>query len=661
MIPDTIKNNSMQHQQMANALRFLAADAVEQAASGHPGMPMGMADVATVLFSKHLKFSASDPEWPDRDRFVLSAGHGSMLIYGLLHLSGYTDMPLSELKNFRQLGSRCAGHPEYGEAKGIETTTGPLGQGVANAVGMALAERIMAAHFPDLVQHNTYFIAGDGCLMEGICQEAITLAGHLRLGNLIGLFDDNGISIDGATDLSTSEDQITRFVAAGWHVLEIDGHDANAIDHALNAAKRDSRPTLIACKTTIGVGAPTKAGLAKSHGSPLGAEELAAARVALGWHSEPFDIPEDVRTLWLQAGSRHAEAVQDWQQKLQNNPQKAEFERRVQRQLPTDIETIFADLMTELDAEKPDLASRAASQRVLDTIAPALPEFIGGSADLTGSNNTRASSQKPIQAEDFTGHYIHYGIREHAMAAVMNGMVLHGGVLPYGGTFLVFSDYCRPAVRLAALMNIPTIFVFSHDSIGLGEDGPTHQPVEHLASLRAIPNLSVFRPADTLETAQCWQMALRRQGPSAMILSRQKLPALNRNADSDCGVHKGAYALLNPQNADICLVSTGSEVGLAVSAQEELENLGIKTKIISMPCVDDFLQLPEAEQDALLGAVPRIIIEAGIQQSWDRLLRRDDCFIGMTGFGASAPASELYRHFGITSEAIVVAAQKLLK
>ena len=659
MIPDTIKNNPMQHQQMANALRFLAADAVEKAASGHPGMPMGMADVATILFSKHLKFSAAHPEWPDRDRFVLSAGHGSMLIYGLLHLSGYADMPLSELKNFRQLGSRCAGHPEYGEAKGIETTTGPLGQGVANAVGMALAERIMAAHFPDLIHHNTYFIAGDGCLMEGICQEAITLAGHLRLGNLIGLFDDNGISIDGSTDLSTSEDQIARFVAAGWHVLEIDGHDANAIDYALVTAKRDPRPTLIACKTTIGVGAPTKAGSAKSHGSPLGAEELAAARAALGWQAEAFEIPEDVQNFWREAGSRCAEDAQDWQQKLQNNPQKAEFERRMQGDLPINIDAVFADFIQRLETEKPDLASRAASQLVLDTLAPELPEFIGGSADLTGSNNTRANSQNPIQAGDFLGHYVHYGIREHAMAAVMNGMVLHGGILPYGGTFLVFSDYCRPSVRLAALMNIRTIFVFSHDSIGLGEDGPTHQPVEHLAALRAIPNLSVYRPADTLETAQCWQMALRRQGPSALILSRQKLPALCRDSSPDYGVDNGAYILSDTQNADICLISTGSEVGLAVSAQEKLNKLGIKNKIVSMPCVDDFLQLPEADQDALLGTAPRIIIEAAIQQSWDRLLRRGDCFIGMEGFGASAPASDLYDHFGITTEAIVAAAQKI--
>ncbi len=659
MIPDTIKNNPMQHQQMANALRFLAADSVEKAASGHPGMPMGMADVATVLFSKHLKFSAAHPEWPDRDRFVLSAGHGSMLIYGLLHLTGYADMPLSELKNFRQLGSHCAGHPEYGEAKGIETTTGPLGQGVANAVGMALAERIMAAHFPDLVQHNTYFIAGDGCLMEGICQEAITLAGHLQLGNLIGLFDDNGISIDGSTDLSTSEDQITRFVAAGWHVLEIDGHDANAIDYALVTAKRDPRPTLIACKTTIGVGAPTKAGSAKSHGSPLGAEELAAARAALGWQAEAFEIPEEVRSFWLEAGSRHAEEALSWQQKLQNNPQKAEFERRMQGVLPVNLDAVFADFIQRLEAEKPDLASRAASQLVLDTLAPELPEFIGGSADLTGSNNTRASSQKPIQAEDFTGHYVHYGIREHAMAAVMNGMVLHGGILPYGGTFLVFSDYCRPSVRLAALMNIRTIFVFSHDSIGLGEDGPTHQPVEHLAALRAIPNLSVYRPADTLETAQCWQIALNRQGPSALILSRQKLPALCREASPDYSAQNGAYILSDTQNADICLIATGSEIGLAVSAQEAMDKIGIKAKIVSMPCVDDFLQLPESAQDSLLGTAPRIIIEAAIQQSWDRLLRRGDCFIGMDGFGASAPASELYRHFGITTEAIVAAAQRI--
>ena len=661
MIPDTIKNNPMQHQQMANALRFLAADSVEKSASGHPGMPMGMADVATVLFRKHLKFSAAHPEWPDRDRFVLSAGHGSMLIYGLLHLTGYEDMPMSEIKNFRQLGSRCAGHPEYGEAKGIETTTGPLGQGLANAVGMALAERIMAAHFPDLTQHNTYFIAGDGCLMEGISQEAITFAGHLKLGSLIGLFDDNGISIDGSIDLTTSENQPARFAAAGWHVLEIDGHDANAIDQAICAAKKDPRPSLIACKTTIGVGAPTKAGSAKSHGSPLGSEELAAARAALGWTAEAFEIPKDVQQWWREAGQQQAEAVASWQEKLDKNPQKTEFKRRMRGDLPVNLDAVFADLIKRLDTEKPDLASRAASQLVLDTLAPAMPEFIGGSADLTGSNNTRAQSQKPIQAEDFSGHYVHYGIREHAMAAVMNGMVLHGGILPYGGTFLVFSDYCRPSVRLAALMNIKTVFVFSHDSIGLGEDGPTHQPVEHLAVLRAIPNLSVYRPADTLETAQCWKLALNRQGPSALILSRQKLPALSRDADQDYSAQNGAYVLSDVTNENVCLVATGSEVGLIVSAQEKLNELGIKAKTISMPCVDDFLQLSEEQQDALLGTAPRIIVEAAIQQPWDRLLRRGDCFIGMDSFGASAPAPELYRHFGITTEAIVAAAQQRVK
>ncbi|NQY81875.1 MAG: transketolase [Alphaproteobacteria bacterium] len=661
MIPETIKNNPELHQHMANALRFLAADAVEHAASGHPGMPMGMADVATVLFTKHLKFSGQHPDWPDRDRFVLSAGHGSMLLYGLLHLSGYAEMPISALKSFRRLGSVCTGHPEYGEVRGIETTTGPLGQGVANAVGMALAECIMAAHFSDLVQHNTYFIAGDGCLMEGICQEAITFAGHLRLGNLIGLFDDNGTSIDGAVSLTTSEDQVARFVAAGWHVQTIDGHDAQAIDSAIAAAKLDRRPSLIVCKTTIGVGAPNKAGTAKSHGSPLGAEELAAARQDLAWTAAAFEVPTRVQEAWAQAGQRHVDAVDRWYKALQKNPQKEEFERRIVGQLPQELDVAFDKLLQQIAKDKPTLASRAASQMVLDAIAPTMPELIGGSADLTGSNNTRASGQRAITAEDFSGHYVHYGIREHAMAAVMNGMILHGGVVPYGGTFLVFSDYCRPAVRLAALMNIRTIFVFSHDSIGLGEDGPTHQPVEHLASLRAIPNLSVYRPADALETAESWQMAMRQQGPSALILSRQKLPALHRNASIEHPMQQGGYVLLDSASPDICLIATGSEAECAVNAQQALEKLGIKAKIISMPCLDTFQSLDEKTQDAILGSAPRIVIEAAIQQSWDRLLRRGDHFIGMTGFGASAPASDLYRHFGITAEAIVKTAQKILK
>lgn len=659
MIPSAIKKNTEIHQRMANALRFLAADAVEKAASGHPGMPMGMADVATVLFRNHLRFSAQHADWPDRDRFVLSAGHGSMLLYGLLSLTGYEDMPLSALRDFRQLGSPCAGHPEYREAKGIETTTGPLGQGVANAVGMALAERIMAAHFPDLIQHKTYFIAGDGCLMEGICQEAITLAGHLRLGNLIGLFDDNGISIDGAVSMTSSEDQLMRFTAAGWHVQAIDGHDATAIDAALFAAKADQRPSLIACRTTIGVGAPSKAGTAKAHGAALGEAELAMAREALGWDSAAFEVPQDVMETWLQVGSRQNTQVEDWYSAYRKNPRKDEFDRRYHGTLPQEFEACFSALYQEIISKMPDLASRAASQKVLDTLAPLIPEMVGGSADLTGSNNTKAQSQQVILAEDFSGHYIHYGIREHGMAAIMNGMALHGGVVPYGGTFLVFSDYCRPAVRLAALMNIRSIFVFSHDSIGLGEDGPTHQPVEHLPALRAIPNFNVYRPADTLETAVCWKQALESQGPSALILSRQKLSAIARREDSLEAMQQGAYILRDCAEHSACILATGSEVECALQAHEELRKLAISTRIISVPCLDLFLALDKNVQNAILGTAPRVVVEAAIEQSWGKVLRHDDIFIGMKSFGASAPAEELFAHFGVTAQAVVEAVMKI--
>ena len=659
MTLNTVWRNNTQHQHMANALRFLAADAVEAAQSGHPGMPMGMADVATVLFQKHLKFSAANPDWPDRDRFILSAGHGSMLLYGLLHLCGYADVPLSAIKNFRQLGSPCAGHPEYGAAKGIETTTGPLGQGIANAVGMALAERILEARFNDLVNHNTYFIAGDGCLMEGICQEAISLAGHLRLGKLIGLFDDNDISIDGKISLTSSEDQLARFAAAGWHVQHIDGHDATAIDQAIEAAKADSRPSLIACKTIIGLGAPQRSGTSKAHGSPLGAEEITAARKALGWNHAAFDIPADIAKAWQEAGTRGDAAYQTWLSKYQENTQKDEFDRRIQRKLPVAMADAWKTLRKDIIAKQPAIASRAASQKVLDHLAPIMPELIGGSADLTGSNNTQAKSQQGIQADQFTGQYVYYGIREHAMAAMINGMTLHGGITAYGGTFLVFSDYCRPAVRLAALMGISSIFVFSHDSIGLGEDGPTHQPVEHLAALRAIPRLNVYRPADMLETLESWQAALEGDQPAALILSRQKLPATGRQ-DSENRTQQGAYVLSGDDNASLCLVASGSEVGLAMEAAAQLEIQGTRCKVVSVPCLDIFLNRPKNEQQQVLGQASRIIIEAAIQQPWDRLLRDQDVFIGMDSFGESAPANALFTHFGITTDAIIATAKQLI-
>ena len=656
MIPEAITRNPALHQRMANSLRFLAADAVAAASSGHQGMPMGMADVATVLFSRHLKFSAAHSDWPDRDRFVLSAGHGSMLLYGLLYLTGYDDMPLKAIRSFRQLGSPCAGHPEFGEARGIETTTGPLGQGLANAVGMAIAERMLAAHYADLVDHHTYFVAGDGCLMEGISHEAIGLAGHLRLGRLIGFFDDNGITIDGPVSLASSEDQIGRFQAAGWHVQQIDGHDATAIDAAIVAARSDPRPSLIAAKTVIGVGSPI-AGTAPAHGASILADKLAATREALDWSLPPFEVPDDAMTAWRAAGQRCADQATDWYQNLESNPRKADFLRRIEGGLPTGLDAVFADIFSQMATEKPSLATRAASQKTLDALAPHLPDLVGGSADLTGSNNTRASNQQPVNQDDYSGQYLYYGIREHGMAGVMNGMALHGGLIPYGGTFLAFSDYSRPAIRLAALMGQRVIHVLSHDSIGLGEDGPTHQPVEHLASLRAIPGLKVFRPADALETAQCWQQALAYQGTSALVLSRQKLPFLDRGESgiTDWG-GQGAYLLKNPPSENICLIATGSEVSRAVEAEQGLQDIGVTARILVIPCLDDFLRLETAVQSRLLGTAPRIVVEAGIRQGWESLLRDGDQFIGMDSFGASAPAEILFTHFGITSDAIIAAA-----
>ncbi len=648
---------------MANALRALAMDAVEAAKSGHPGMPMGMADVATVLYSRFLKFDASAPDWPDRDRFVLSAGHGSMLLYGLLYLTGYEGVTIDELKSFRQLGALTAGHPEAGHCPGVETTTGPLGQGIATAVGMALAERMLNARYGDaLVDHFTYVLAGDGCLMEGISHEAIDLAGHLKLGRLIVLFDDNGISIDGSTALATSTDQLARFSAAGWNATRVDGHDPEAVAAAIEAARRSERPSLIACRTVIGKGAPNKQGSAATHGAPLGAEEVAAARKALNWPYPPFEIPSEILAAWRGIGTKGAAARAAWQTRLARSDRAHHdaFLDDIAGALSPAVAAGLAALKAQFTTEQAKIATRQASQRVIDALAPAQRNLVGGSADLTHSNLTLAKAQRPIKAGDFAGSYIHYGVREHAMGAAMNGLALHGGFIPYGGTFLVFADYARPAMRLAALMRQRVIYVMTHDSIGLGEDGPTHQPVEHLISLRAIPNLLVFRPADAIETAEAWETALKAEAaPSVLCLSRQALPLLQRLPGSGDGVARGAYVLREPAGGrDVTLLASGSEVSLAVQAAERLAGDGIGAAVVSMPCWDLFATQPVAYRAAVLGGAPRIGIEAALRDGWDRWIGPEGDFIGMSGFGASAPAEALFRHFGITAEAVAAAARR---
>lgn len=656
-----------QHDRMANAIRFLSMDAVEKANSGHPGLPMGCADIATVLFTRFLKFDARNPHWADRDRFILSAGHGSMLLYSLLYLTGYEDITLDEIKNFRQLGSRTAGHPEYGHAAGIETTTGPLGQGIANSVGFALGERIMNAAFgDDLVDHYTYVLAGDGCLMEGISQEALSLAGHLKLNKLIVIWDDNNISIDGAVSLSDSTDQPARFAASGWNTLKIDGMDPEAIAGALEAARKSDRPTLIAAKTTIGFGAPTKAGTSKVHGSPLGAEEIAGARKALGWSYEPFDVPADVLDAWRAAGARGAEAREAWEGRLAKTDaaRRAEFERRMSGKLPQGFDAAIADYKKKLAEDKPKVATRKSSEMALEVINGVVPETIGGSADLTGSNNTKTSQTKPITPGNYGERYVHYGIREHGMAAAMNGLTLHGGIIPYGGTFLTFSDYARPAMRLASLMGIRSIFVMTHDSIGLGEDGPTHQPVEHVAALRAIPNHNVFRPADATEAAECWQIALETEKtPSTLALTRQNLPALRTTYVEGNLCRKGAYELAAAEGGEaaVTIFATGSEVEIALKARDLLQGHGHPTRVVSVPCLDIFEQQDEAYRKAIIGkAAVKVAVEAGIRQGWDAVIGSDGIFVGMTGFGASGTIEQLYAHFGITAEAVAKAAERRL-
>jgi transketolase len=651
------------HADMASAIRFLAVDAVEKAKSGHPGMPMGMADVATVLFLRFLKFDPADPAWPDRDRFILSAGHGSMLLYALLHLTGYEGVTSDELKAFRQWGSKTPGHPEYGHTPGVETTTGPLGQGIATAVGMALAERLLNARFGnDFVDHYTYVIAGDGCLMEGLSHEAISLAGHLRLNRLIVLFDDNEISIDGSTSLSCSDDQLARFKASGWSACRIDGHDPEAIAAAIEQARKNNRPSLIACRTVIGFGAPNRQGTEKAHGAPLGADEITKTRAALNWPYEPFQIPKPVSEQWRKVGARGQGARRSWIERTRrlNSVPRSPFHDALNRKLPCEYADAMTRIRNRFGVERPNIATRQASQLVLDAIAEALPNLLGGSADLTHSNLTRARTQQPVRPDFFGGSYIHYGVREHAMAAAMNGIALHGGFIPYGGTFLTFADYSRPAIRLAALMGVRVVHVMTHDSIGLGEDGPTHQPVEHLASLRAIPNLLVFRPGDAVETAEAWDCALRSEAsPSILCLSRQALPTFREVSGNANRVALGAYVVIEPEGGrDVTLIATGSEVSMALDAAKLLAKDNVRAAVVSAPCFDLFRQQSREYRAEVLGSAPRIGVEAAIEGDWPRWLGDGGEFVGMTGFGASAPADVLYREFGITPNAVAAAARR---
>ncbi|MCC3862174.1 transketolase [Pseudemcibacter aquimaris] len=644
--------------EMANAIRALSMDAVQAAKSGHPGMPMGMADTATVLFTEFMKFDPSWPEWPDRDRFILSAGHGSMLIYSLLYLTGYKNPTIEDIKNFRKLHQPCAGHPEFGEAPGIEMTTGPLGQGIATSVGFAAAEKLSAARMGDVVDHYTYVIAGDGCLMEGVSQEAISQAGHLKLGKLIVLWDDNSICIDGETDMTTSDDQLKRFEASNWHTIAVDGHDTDAVAAALKAAQDDDRPSLIACKTTIGYGSPNKGGTSATHGAPLGDEEIAATREFLNWPHDPFVVPDDVLKAWREAGARGASASAAWKEKFEAlaDDVKADFNRRLNKDLP-------ADLVPAINAYKKDLAenpvgpaTRIASQMALEVINPIMQETIGGSADLTGSNMTLTKDLSPIKPDDFTGRYMYYGVREFGMAAAMNGMALHGEYMPYGGTFMVFTDYCRPAIRLSALMEQRVVYVMSHDSIGLGEDGPTHQPIEHLASLRAMPNVNVFRPCDAIETAECWLAALEdKDTPSILVLTRQGLKQARLEHTDENLCAKGGYVISEASSdAKVTIIATGSEVEIAIEAQAELEADGTPTRVVSMPSTETFDAQPADYQDSVLGNTSVYAsIEAGSTYGWDKYVGRNGVKIGIDEFGASAPAKDLYKHFGVTKENLV--------
>jgi transketolase len=648
---------------MANAIRALSMDAVQAANSGHPGMPMGMADVATVLWSRHLKFDPAAPAWADRDRFVLSAGHGSMLLYSLLHLTGFEDMTLDQIKQFRQLGSITAGHPEYGHTPGVEATTGPLGQGISMAVGMALAERMLNARFGDeLVDHRTWVIASDGDLQEGVSHEAISLAGHLGLNRLCVLWDDNEISIDGPTELSESTDVLKRFEAAGWAVSRIDGHDLAAIDAAIEAAKTSDQPVLIACKTTIGYGAPTKAGKASSHGAPLGDEEIAGARKALGWEHGPFEIPDPIVEAWRTAGAPDEHAA--WTERLAASDKADAFVAQLSGEPGQGELTALEAWRQKVAEDKPALATRAASGKALEAIIGEWPALAGGSADLAGSNLTKTPDVGVVKAGDYAGQYIHFGVREHGMAACANGMSLHGGFRPHVATFLVFADYCRPSIRLSALMGQPVVYVMTHDSIGLGEDGPTHQPVETLASLRAMPNVEVIRPADALETAEAWEMALKRlEGPTILALSRQKVPHLRDDNGRDNRSERGAYILADTDRTpDVVLIGTGTETALAVNAAAALKAEGIEARVVSAPCLERFQAQDAAYRAQVVPAgIPCVAVEAALRFGWDGIIGREGAFVGMIGFGASAPAEALYDHFGITAKAVADAARGLLK
>ncbi len=659
------------HWTKAAAIRALTLDAVAAAKSGHSGMPMGMADVATVLYEKHLKFDPRNPDWPDRDRFILSAGHGSMLLYSLLHLTGYADMTIGEIRNFRQWGARTAGHPEYGHASGIETTTGPLGQGISNAVGFAIAEESLRARFgPKLMDHRTYVIAGDGCLMEGVSQEAITLAGRQRLSRLTVLWDNNNITIDGSVDLADRTDQVARFRASGWEVIEIDGHDPDAIDAALTAAKASDLPTMIACKTHIALGHAAQ-DTSKGHGALTDMDQLAAAKAAYGWPHGPFEIPSEVKSAWEEIGRRGAPEFDAWAARLESaSPtRQAEITRIFAREVPAKLTSRIRALKKQISEEAPKVATRKSSEMVLEVVNPIMPETLGGSADLSGSNNTRSGDMTVFDIDNRKGRYIHYGIREHGMAAAMNGMVLHGGIRPYGGTFMCFTDYARPAMRLAALMKVPTVFVMTHDSIGLGEDGPTHQPVEHLAISRATPNTHVFRPCDTVETAEAWELALQsKDAPSVLSLTRQGLPTLRTTHKTKNLSAQGAYVLAEAEGKRRAIIlATGSEVEIAMQARDLLQAEGIGTRVVSMPCWELFEDQTEAYRRRVLPAGPvRVAVEAGVRFGWDRWLygergRRDKGgFVGMHDFGASAPAEVLYEQFGITAEAVAAEVKSLL-
>ena len=644
---------------MANALRFLSVDAIEKANSGHPGMPLGMADAATVLFTKFIKINPRAPKWFDRDRFVLSAGHGSMLLYSLLYLLGYEDISLDDIKSFRQLGSKTAGHPEYGHLAGIDMTTGPLGQGISSAVGMALAERLINARFGDkLCNHYTYVINGDGCLMEGISEEAASLAGHLKLNKLIVLWDNNNITIDGTVDKANSTDQLKRFQAMGWNTFEADGHNPESIEKAILAAQHSDKPSLISVRTIIGFGAPNKQGTSKCHGSPLGAEETALLRQNLKWQSAPFEIPQDILSAWRDAGKRSEKAYEDWCESAKAAGQN--FKDFIENVLPQNWDKALQDLKAEMINQKTKVASRKASQMCLEKIVPHIPQIVGGSADLAASNLTFVEGMKTVTAADYAGNNVMYGIREHAMGALMNGMALHGGVIPYGGTFFVFSDYMRPSMRLAALMGLRVIYVMTHDSIGVGEDGPTHQPVEHLASYRAMPNMNVFRPCDAVETAECWQLALENEsGPSILALSRQNLPLLRTTAKENLCA-KGAYVISDVGTnkvRQVTLLATGSEVSLGLEAQKLLAEKGIVAAVVSMPCRELFEKQGQAYQKAVLGDVPCVAVEAGVRFGWERYAQ---AFVGMEGFGASGKGEALYAHFSITAEAVAEVAERLI-